>query len=148
MVNDIISRSLSTAGYPTISEPAYVTDNVRPDGITKSSFYGGKSLAWDVTFLHLLCSSYLHIAKTKSAVANSCENKKRTKYAALMSKYEFAPIAIESFGSYGDSAIDVIRLIGKKLNQRFGDQKASSQLRQKISLTLQKGNAAIMKFSL
>jgi hypothetical protein len=148
MLNDVISRALTSAGYPTAPEPAYIAEHARPDGITKIPFQSGKSMAWDVTIPHPMSSSYLHIAHVQSAVANSAENKKLTKYGDTLQEFNFVPIAVETVGAFGESALKIINEIGRRIKQRTGDMKSTSQLRQRVSLAIQKGNAAVFNFAL
>src|SRR6218665_1875415 len=50
-INDIIHRSLSKAGIPSIKEPPGLTrtDGRRPDGLTMIPWRAGRHLVWDAT---------------------------------------------------------------------------------------------------
>ena len=100
MVNEIISRALKTAACPNIQEPSYISQNVRPDGITTIPFRSGKSLAWDFTCPHPLVESALSLNIKRGALAHNKENKKAHKYSCLAIEHIFAPIAIDSIGAY------------------------------------------------
>ncbi len=147
MVNEVLSRALCSAGCPTILEPQHIAENVRPDGITKIPFKGGLSLAYDVTHPHPLCAAYSHISHKQCSVANSAETKKTAKYVQLLPKYHFVPFAIETLGAYGDQADELTKEIGRRIYARTGEKKATSYLRQRLSLAVQRGNALTMKFS-
>ena len=53
-LNDVIKRSLQTAGVPSILEPVGIDrgDGKRPDGITIFPFSRGKCLCWDATCVY------------------------------------------------------------------------------------------------
>ena len=50
-LNDLVKRSLSAAGIPSVLEPVGLDrgDGKRPDGLTTFPFTSGKCLAWDAT---------------------------------------------------------------------------------------------------
>ena len=73
-INDIISRSLDTAGLHSILESVGLDqgDGRRPDGVTSFPFIGGKALAWDATSTASfstsnLCSTILNPESASSA---------------------------------------------------------------------------------
>src|SRR6201995_3381441 len=56
LLNDVVQRSLTKAGFPAIKEPSGLlrSDGKRPDGCTLISWHTGKCIAWDVTSLDTL----------------------------------------------------------------------------------------------
>jgi hypothetical protein len=56
--------------------------------------------------------------------------------------YIFAPIAIETLGAWGPSALDACADIGGRIASRSGDLRAGAFLRQRLDIAIQKGNAA------
>jgi len=60
-INDIIARSLASAGIPTSKEPIALTrlDGKHPDGITLVPWQCGKQITGDVTVVSTLAQSYL-----------------------------------------------------------------------------------------
>jgi len=60
----------------------------------------------------------------------------------LQDRFIFTPIAIETLGVYGKDANKFILSLGEKLKEKTRDVRALSFLRQKISLAVQRGNAA------
>ena len=60
-LNDVIKRSLQTAGVPSLLEPTGIDrgDGKRPDGMTIFPFAEGKSLVWDATCVNTYAASYL-----------------------------------------------------------------------------------------
>ena len=74
VLNDIIWRSMGSAGIPATKEPSGLVrqDGKRPDGLTLIPWQGWKSLAWDVTVVSTLAQSYVDRTATGvGAVANS-----------------------------------------------------------------------------
>ena len=70
------------------------------------------------------------------------EEKKANKYVHLGQHHIFAPIAFETFGAWGKNAEQVVSAIGKKIMDKSGDPRSMEYLRQRISVELQRGNAA------
>jgi len=66
VLNDIIWRSMGSAGIPAFNEPSGLVrqDGKRPDGLALIPWQGGKSLAWNVTVVSTLAQSYVHRAAT------------------------------------------------------------------------------------
>ena len=62
MINDIIHRSLSAAGVPSIKEPCDLSKRNRKrfDGLTIVPWKSGRALAWDVTVADTFAPSYLN----------------------------------------------------------------------------------------
>src|SRR6218665_3321824 len=56
VLNDLICRSLSNAGFPSIKEPPGLlrSDGKRPDGLTLIPWQAGRSLIWDATVIDTL----------------------------------------------------------------------------------------------
>ena len=52
------------------------------------------------------------------------------------------PVAIETFGSWGTSAKKLIQDVGKKLCEVTKEERSTTYLKQRISVAIQKGNAA------
>jgi len=79
VLNDIIWRSMGSAGIPTTKEPSGLArqDGKRPDGLTLIPWQGAKSLAWDVTVVSALAQSYVDRAATGvGAVAEMAAERK------------------------------------------------------------------------
>ena len=64
VINDIIWRTLSSAGIPAIKEPSGVSrqDGKRPEGLTLIPWQGGKPLVWEVTTVSTLAQSYVDLS--------------------------------------------------------------------------------------
>ena len=70
--------------------------------------------------------------------------KKRTKYVELARSgdYTLAPIAMEKLGAWGPSALELCQRIGGRIARRSGDTRSTEFLRQRLSIAVQRGNAA------
>lgn len=144
-INDVIRRALATAGVPAILEPNGLTrdDGKRPDGLTLVPWRIGRALVWDATCVDTLAPSHLHGTSTEAgAAANNAENLKRHKYSVISSTYIFEPFGVETLGPWGHRAHHLFREISKRLVEATRDPRAGGYLAQRISLAIQRGNAA------
>ena len=84
VMNDIIFRSLSSAGIPASKEPTGLArlDGKRPDGLTLVPRQGGKPVTWDITVVSTLAQSYLH-ASAAGAAEQLAVSRKEAKYFCL-----------------------------------------------------------------
>lgn len=144
-VNDIIKRALTSAGTPSILEPPGTCrdDGRRPDGMTLMPWRSGKPLVWDFTCVDTTASS--HLASTSceaGAAALSAEKSKTSKYRNLLSDFIFLPVAVETFGSWGPQGSHFIKQIGDQISKLTGDNNSGTYLFQRISVAIQRGNAA------
>ena len=76
------------------------------------------------------------------AAAASAETLKRRKYSNLVGDYVFEPFGVETLGPWGPSTRFFYREISKRLIDASRDQKAGLFLGQRISIAIQRGNAA------
>ena len=87
-----------------------------------------------------------YIAKAVSGpgiIASDAESRKRVKYSQLnTAMYVFQPIAIETLGAFGTDASDFIRKLGHKLQTVTQDTRSTMFLLQRLSVAVQRGNAA------
>jgi len=103
----------------------------------------GQSLAWDFTCPDTLAASHLNIAVTGlGQVANHAEQLKIDKYAALLKEFQFFPIAIETLGPVGEEATRFLQELGRRIEEVTRDSRSMSFLWQRLSVAVQKGNAA------
>ena len=68
-------------------------------------------------------------------------DEKIKKYTGLADRFDFYPIGIETFGSWGPSAVDILGQIGERIKEHTGDLRTMEFLRQKVSTEIQRGNA-------
>ena len=98
----------------------------------------GKLLVWD-TF----SPSYVSRATSEAgAVAALAEDRKRTKYTCLEQSYTFTPIVIETSGVFGLLTLQFLKDLGNWLRQATGDENSYTYLIQRLSVSVQRGNAA------
>jgi hypothetical protein len=145
-INGIIKAALTTAEVPSRLEPRGLArdDGKRPDGVTSVPWQEGRCLMWDVTCPDTLASSYVAKAVTgPGAVATDAEARKRQKYHAIdHAVYKFQPVAIETLGAYGEDSWDFIQQLGRRLRTVTQDTRSASYLLQRLSVAVQRGNAA------
>ena len=112
-------------------------------------FNKGQCLVWDFTCVNTVAASHIKSAATQAgAPSEAAEDKKHKKYAALSRIYNFTPVAVETLGPWGPAANAFVSELGKRLSVTTGDPRTTAFLRQKISLAVQRGNAACIKQSL
>ena len=103
----------------------------------------GQCLAWDFTCPDTLAASHLNKAVTgPGQVANAAEQLKADKYRALSTDYFFVPIAIETLGPVGDEATAFFQDLGRRVLAITGEPRTMTFLWQRLSVAVQKGNAA------
>ena len=144
-VNDIIARALRTAEIPNFREPPGCSraDGKKPDGLTLVPWRQGKSLVWDFTCVDTVCPTYVaQTAKVPGAAARLAETKKEKKYDFLKDRYIFVPVAIETLGGYGPEAWKFGEVLGERLRMATNEPRSSMFLKQRISIAIQRGNAA------
>ena len=145
-INDIIWRALTRAGVPSTKEPNGLcfTDERRPDGMTLIPWSGGRSVTWDVTVVNPLADSYLSTSSQRTGgVAELAATRKETKYADLMQRYSFIPIAVETIGTLNVSALNFISDLGRRISAISGDPRETCFLLQQISVVVQRFNSII-----
>ena len=122
LANEVIVRAVRSAEVHAELEPSRLLrgDGKRPDGATLDPWHSGRYLVWDFT----------------------CP----LKYAELTSSgdFIFAPIAIETLGTWGPSALALCAEIGDRVANLTGDIRAPSFLKQRLALAVQRGNAAVV----
>ncbi|CAH2245504.1 jg8733 [Pararge aegeria aegeria] len=67
---------------------------------------------------------------------------KRRKYENLDSSFIFVPFGAETLGPWGPEARALFKELTKRVIESTGDPRAGSYLGQRISLAIQRGNAA------
>ncbi len=144
-INDIIRRACSSIHVPSILEPSgiYRNDGKRPDGVTLMPWSKGKCLLWDATCSDTLAKSYISsTSRSAGAAALSAEKRKHKKYEGVAHLYKFVPFAVETLGPFGDEAMDLVKDLGRRLIESSGELRSRAYLTQRISIAIQRGNAA------
>ena len=74
--------------------------------------------------------------------------KKQQKYEDLNAGVDFVPFAIETSGVWGEQAMELVTEIGRRIAEVSHDSRSTSFLRQRISVAVQRGNAACVNGTL
>ena len=149
-LNDTIWRALSRAGIPSVKEPVGLSrsDGKRPDGMTLVPWITGKCAVWDVTVIDTMANSYLNSTSvTAGAAAEIAASRKLEKYQDLARGYEVVPVAMETMGPMNPDGAVFINSIGRHCARQTGDQRETSFLWQRLSITLQRFNAVCFRGS-
>ena len=105
-------------------------------------------MAWDATCPNTYAQSY---AQTTSRIAGSAaagaELKKQQKYMDLNVGIDFVPFAIETSGVWGDEAMRLVTEI-RRTAVITHEPRSTAFLRQRISVAVQRGNAACINGTL
>jgi hypothetical protein len=143
-INDIISRSLTSASIPNMREVTGISrdDNRRPDGVTLIPYSEGRALVWDATVTDLFAASNVASSSVSAgSVADSAEVRKINKYTNLSSDYKFVPIAFDTFGIAGQETRSFLKELSKRLIQSTKEKRAGHFMMQRISLEIIRGNS-------
>jgi hypothetical protein len=147
-INSIINRSLTSIHVNSTLEPVESCDDgKRPDGMTLVPWIKGQPLVWDVTVVDTLADSYvLKSSEASGSAAEMACKRKHSKYSSIISSnYVFKGLAFETLGPWCKEAIDFINVIGNRLIAESGDSKSKKFLFERISLAIQRGNAASIR---
>ena len=118
-------------------------DGKRPDGLTLLPYKQGKCLVWDATVVDNMAISYIDQASKRSGEAAArAEREKSDLYQELKKEYMFVPVAIETMGAWGQMGLKFFKEVGSKIQDVTREKKSSFYLFQRISIAIQRGNAA------
>lgn len=144
-INDIIRRAFTSVSVAATLEPRGLMrdDGKRPDGMTLIPWKMGRPLVWDATCVDTLAPSHLAGTSVRAgSAATSAESLKRRKYVNLDRGYLFEPFGVETLGPWGPGAHEIYKDLSKLLIESTGDQNAGFYFGQRISIAIQRGNAA------
>ena len=149
-INDLVKRSLSAAGIPSVLEPVGLDrgDGRRPDGLTTFPFSSGKCLAWDATCTDTFGESVVIASAVEpGAAARAAETRKIKRYTSLSTQYIFAPLAVETTGVIGAAGTRLIKELGRRISSTTGERRETAWLWQRLSMAIIRGNAAAIRGS-
>ncbi|KAI5633763.1 hypothetical protein NE865_13510 [Phthorimaea operculella] len=131
--------------YTTTLEPNGIvrTDGKRPDGLTLIPWQKGRCAAWDVTCVDTVAPTHVRSTSLRAgAAATNAETLKTRKYQGIPGCFMFVPLGFETLGPWGPSAVKFINDLSARLIEASGNPRAGSFLAQRISIAIQRGNAA------
>ncbi len=107
-------------------------------------WYRGQILVWDATCTDTFAPTNLKLGiKEAGSAANAKAKLKTSKYKALIDQnYYFVPVAVETMGPWSAESIKFFNELGKILSQKTDDPRSKIFLKQRLSMAIQKGNAA------
>ena len=91
-----------------------------------------------------LAPSHRRLASREAgAVAASAEQCKKSKYAHIEATHNFVPIAVavETLGVVGEEGSIFFKDLGRRITDETQEQQSHQFLLQKVSITVQRGNA-------
>ena len=157
LMNDVIWRSFLRAKAQAQKEPAALSvpivegqaiSHKRPDGASIIPWKRGRNVAWDVTVADTFAASYLpRTPVLAGAAAERAAELKNAKYDHLTKNHIFVPLACEVSGVWCTEAIDFLQDRGSRIASSTGEKREPLFLFQRLSIALQKGNAACMMSS-
>jgi len=102
-------------------------------------------VAWDVTIVTTLTDSYLPASSALAAsAAEAAATRKEAKCADMPASFSFQPIAVETLGPINESAVDFLRELGRRISIKTNDERQTTFLFQRLSVTVQRFNAVIL----
>ena len=100
-------------------------------------------MVWDFTCADTLAKSYVKGgSRNPGYAAQRRESHKRTLYKNLEANFHFVPVCVETLGTWGEEGLKLIKRIGELMQNVTGEKRSTSFLIQRISVAVQKGNAA------
>ena len=146
VINDVVCRSMIRAKIQSVKEPAGLCDGgLRPDGASIIPWKRGRNVTWDVTVADTFATSYVgDAAVCAGRVAERAAAKKIAKYAEMCRNYIFVPLACEVSGVWCTDGLEFLNDLGSRISDVTGDRRDKDFLFQRLSIALQKGNAACM----
>jgi len=142
-VNDLLCRAITKSGTLATREPHSLCtgSGKRPDGVTQVPRSRGRCLAWDATCPDTFADSHIQASSTRAGSAAAlAEATKSQKYSDITTGVDFVPVAIETSGTWGEQASDLVREIGRRIAAVEHEPRSTVFLRQRISVAIQRGN--------
>ena len=151
LLRDVIYEAASSASLAPVKEERHLLPGTaaRPGDVFIRRWSDGKDAALDVTVTSPLASSNLADATARpgGALEKAYDRKMRdTADACRQQGLVFLPIALETLGGMHHLAVNQFKRLGAALVRHTGsdEREVASQLMQRISLHLMRGNAAMI----
>ena len=81
-------------------------------------------------------------SKKPGQAADIGERDKIAKYESITDQFVFYPVAVETLGSWGEVSKKFVEDVGCRIAASTGEKLSTSYLFQRISVAVQRGNAA------
>ena len=81
-------------------------------------------------------------------MASDAEERKRAHYSDLPENVFLEPVAVETLGGFGESTAVFLRHLGARISEQTHDTREIAFLHQRLSVTVQRGNAACVRETL
>ena len=151
MLRDVLFEAAASAALgPSKEEPHLLPGSqARPGDILIRRWSDGKDAAIDVTVTSPLASTNVTRAAAEpgSSLTKAFDRKRReTAEACQQQGLVFFPVALETLGGFHSVAIGQVKQVGAALARQTGsdEREVTSQLFQRLSLQLMRGNAALL----
>lgn len=134
----------------SIEQRVTFTDQTRVD---VTAIFADLTIDLDVSVAHVTASSHLSSAQSAGGVAKKRAKEKMKKHGHINANryHEFRPFVLESHGRFGTHAIKTVKELAQRIVERDGLPGCRKtyaaimfEIRRRLSLTLQKSNAAII----
>ena len=151
LIRDVIYEAAASADLgPSKEEPHLLPGSAaRPGDVLIRRWHNGQDVAVDVTVASPLSPTYVAgaAAEAGKTLSKAYDRKMRdTAEACRTQGLKFSPLAVETLGGFHCVATDVVRRLGQALARKKGcdEREPTSQLFSRISVTLMRGNAAML----
>jgi len=99
-------------------------------------------MAWYVRVPDTCAKSHIsHTAREAGAAANRASASKTAKYGVLSVSHIFFPVAVETAGTWGQSAIELVQEIDRRITVVTEETRETMFSFQRLSIACQKENA-------
>ena len=150
-IRDTIFKEAQHASLnPTKEMPGLIPNSqTRPADVYVANWIDGRKMAFDVSVISPTQEAVLHRAADSAAAAINMRkaSKNRTHYENCRSQgINFQPLVVETFGGWDKDAVQFLKDIARLDARRWGKNDALEikQFFQRLSITLQRGNAALL----
>ena len=150
-LRDVLFEAASSASLAPVREERHLLPGTaaRPGDLFIRRWSDGRDAAIDVTVTGPLAKSNVEAAAAEAGSALEKAFKRKVQGAAQACQQQgvaFLPVAIETLGGFHKAAVEQVKQIGTALARHQGsdEQVATRQLFQRMSLTLMRGNAAML----
>ena len=151
MLRDVIFEAAASAALAPVKEERHLLPGTaaRPGDVFIRRWHDGKDGALDVTVTGPLAKSNVRAAAAEagSALSKSFDRKVQGAAAACQQQgLVFLPLAMETLGGVHKVGVEQLKRLGAAVGRQQGSDErvATRQLFQRLSLTLMRGNAALL----